>query len=124
MTNEFEHIKQLTRRFMDGQTTIEEEARLASYYRTHDVPREWRVYKEMFAYFDAGMPLGQDKVAACPSRRARCVWLAVAAAAAVALLMVMVLPRGEAPEAPVRQPVAMSTDVAPPDSAASAEATP
>lgn len=66
MTNEFEHIKQLTRRFMDGQTTIEEEARLASYYRTHDVPREWRVYKEMFAYFDAGMPLGQDKVAACP----------------------------------------------------------
>lgn len=66
MTNEFEHIKQLTRRFMDGQTTIEEEARLASYYRTHDVPAEWRVYKEMFAYFDAGMPLGQDKVAACP----------------------------------------------------------
>lgn len=122
MTNEFEHIKQLTRRFMDGQTTIEEEERLASYYRTHDVPREWRVYKEMFAYFDAGMPLGQDKVAACPSRRARRVWLAVAAAAAVAVLMVMVLPRGEAPEAPVRQPVAMSTDVAPPDSTASAEA--
>ena len=107
---------------MDGQTTIEEEARLASYYRTHDVPREWSVDTEMVAYFDAGMPLGQDKVAACPSRRARRVWLAVAAAAAVALLMVMVLPRGEAPEAPVRQPVAMSTDVAPPDSTASAEA--
>lgn len=122
MTNEFEHIKQLTRRFMDGHTTVEEEARLASYYRTHDVPREWRVYKEMFAYFDAGMPLGQDKVAACPSRRARRVWLAVAAAAAVAVLMVMVLPRGEAPEAPVRQPVAMSVEPAPADSAASAEA--
>lgn len=122
MTNEFEHIKQLTRRFMDGQTTIEEEARLASYYRTHDVPREWRVYKEMFAYFDAGMPLGQDKVAACPSRRARRVWLAVAAAAAVAVLMVMVLPRGEAPEAPVRQPVAMSVEPVPADSAESAEA--
>lgn len=122
MTNEFEHIKQLTRRFMDGQTTVEEEARLASYYRTHDVPREWRVYKEMFAYFDAGMPLGQDKVAACPSRRARRVWLAVAAAAAVAVLMVMVLPRGEAPEVPVRQPVAMSVEPVPADSAESAEA--
>ena len=49
MTNEFEHIKQLTRRFMDGQTTIEEEARLASYYRTHDVPREWSSHISMQA---------------------------------------------------------------------------
>lgn len=49
-------------------------------------------------------------------------WLAVAAAAAVAVLMVMVLPRGEAPEAPVRQPVAMSVEPVPADSAESAEA--
>lgn len=45
MKNEFEDIKQLTRRFMDGQTTIEEEDRLAAYFRTHDVPEEWREYK-------------------------------------------------------------------------------
>ena len=30
MKNEFEDIKQLTRRFMDGQTTLEEEERLAA----------------------------------------------------------------------------------------------
>ncbi len=50
-------IRQLIERFMAGQTSIEEESLLAEYFRTHDVPEEWKVYKEMFAWFDEGMPL-------------------------------------------------------------------
>lgn len=122
MTNEFDDIKKLTQRFMDGLTTIEEEDRLAAYYRTHDVPEEWREYKEMFAYFDAGMPQGVDEVAARPVRRVRRLWLGVAAAAAVAVLMVMVWPHGEELAPSVQPPTAMSDANVQPDSAASAEA--
>lgn len=52
-------IEQLLRRFMDGLTSPEEEDRLGSYFRHADVPKEWDAYKEMFAYFDEGMPQGR-----------------------------------------------------------------
>ena len=34
-------IKALLDKFMDGQTTVEEEALLAEYFRSSDVPAEW-----------------------------------------------------------------------------------
>ena len=40
---------------MDGQTTVEEEAQLADYFRSADVPAEWEDYRVMFDYFDSGM---------------------------------------------------------------------
>ena len=49
-------IKKLVERFMDGLTTIEEEKKLAEYFRTHEVSDQWQEYKEMFAWFDKGMP--------------------------------------------------------------------
>lgn len=52
-------IEQLLRRFMDGLTSPEEEDRLGGYFRHADVPKEWDAYKEMFAYFDEGMPQGR-----------------------------------------------------------------
>lgn len=59
MTTSNVDIQRLIDRFMSGQTTLSEEARLAEFFRTHDVPREWADYKAMFAYFDAGMPVGE-----------------------------------------------------------------
>lgn len=50
-------IERLLRRFMDGLTTVEEENRIAEYFRTHEVDAEWKAYKDMFAWFDDGMPL-------------------------------------------------------------------
>lgn len=95
----------LIARFLDGATTVAEEERMARYFReTADVPEEWRVYRDMFAYMDDGMPLGAvpdfDGVSeAAPVRRRRAVlWWgagAVAAAAAAALLLV-VQPRSAA----------------------------
>ncbi|MBE6316496.1 MAG: hypothetical protein E7078_07655 [Bacteroidales bacterium] len=48
-------IKALLDKFMDGQTTVEEEALLADYFRSNDVPAEWEDYRLMFSYFDRGM---------------------------------------------------------------------
>ena len=48
-------IKALLDKFMDGQTTVEEEALLAEYFRHGDVPAEWEDYRLMFSYFDRGM---------------------------------------------------------------------
>lgn len=50
-----QQIEALLDKFMDGQTTIEEEARLAEYFRSGDVPAEWEDYRLMFSYFDRGM---------------------------------------------------------------------
>ena len=48
-------IKALLDKFMDGQTTVEEEALLADYFRSSAVPAEWEDYRLMFSYFDHGM---------------------------------------------------------------------
>ena len=46
-------------RYMDGLTTLEEEAALRRYFSTHDdIPDEWQDYKVMFNYLDNGMEDG------------------------------------------------------------------
>ena len=49
-----QEIAQLLSKFMAGETSIDEEAVLAHYFRTHEVDDEWAEYKEMFALFDNG----------------------------------------------------------------------
>ena len=49
-----QEVEPLLNRFMDGISTLEEEAQLADFFRTHEVTGEWREYKEMFALFDQG----------------------------------------------------------------------
>ena len=50
------HIKALLDKFMDGQTTVEEETLLADYFSSNaDVPAQWEDYRDMFDYFDRGM---------------------------------------------------------------------
>lgn len=81
-------IAQLLERFMDGQTTLQEEALLAQYFRTADVPEGWRDYQQIFAWFDEGMPEAQPSA---PQRRKP--WLLwFSAAAAVALLLLILQP--------------------------------
>ena len=50
-----QHIQDLLDKFMNGLTTLEEEAALGDYFRTHEVPEEWDDYRQMFGYFDRGM---------------------------------------------------------------------
>lgn len=121
-------IQQLIDKYMNGQTTVDEEQLIARYFRTAtDVPDTLKPYRDMFAYFDEGMPLGalpefdgssghaDTRVApdsnnvVAPRRRSlrMAAWWsgAVAVAAAVALLLIM-----HRPSAPV-QPIASAVVV-------------
>ena len=49
-------IRALLRRFMDGETSLDDERLLAEYFRNHPVPEDLRPYHDMFAWFDRGMP--------------------------------------------------------------------
>ena len=82
MIDERLHIEDLLKRFMQGETTLDEERELGDWLRTHEVDDTLRPYQQMFAAFDAGMPWVQP----APPRR-RIVWWHWAAAAAVAALL-------------------------------------
>lgn len=49
-----QEVEQLLKRFMEGTSTLEEEAQLAEFFRTHEVVGEWKDYKDMFLMFDRG----------------------------------------------------------------------
>lgn len=84
-----EFIQPILERFMEGQTSVEEEHLLTEYFRTQHVPHEWNDYKKMFAYFDNGMK---------PTLHKKAMWIAIASgiAAACALALFMVLQPNEA----------------------------
>lgn len=48
-------IQSLLDKYLEGQTSLEEEHLLGEYFRTHTIPSEWEDYREMFAWFDSGM---------------------------------------------------------------------
>lgn len=136
-----EWVQPMMQRFLDGQTTVDEEQLLAGYFRrTDDVPDEWKPYRDMFAYIDGGMPIGQlpdfdgtadgpdscgneagpqpERLAAASSGRSRrkLVWMCGVAVAAAALLVVAGI--GSRRQAdivatlPAYRPVAVATDSA------------
>lgn len=49
-----EELRRLLQLFMDGGTSLEEEALLAEYFRTHEVDDEFADYRDMFLVFDSG----------------------------------------------------------------------
>lgn len=89
------YIEQLLEKFMNGESSLEEEALLGDYFRGKDVPPRWEEYRQMFAFFDNGMkenfetPISE---AAIPHARAvlpgkfQKVWPWLAAAACLMLV--------------------------------------
>lgn len=104
-------------RFMQGLTTLEEEDRIASYMRQGEVPRRLEAYREMFGYFDRGMPKGQYLADTEPRPKAkrRRLWPAAASvAAAVAAAVVLTWPAAETNNGlQQHQPTASVTPAAP-----------
>ena len=79
-----QQIEALLDKFMDGQTTVEEEALLADYFRSGDVPAEWEDYRAMFDYFDRGMedglvPVEQSRPTLTRQMGAACITAAIVA---------------------------------------------
>lgn len=80
------HISQLIERFMEGQSTLAEEQELAQYFATHEVSDEWKPLQDMFAYFDAGMPIKEPGASVKIPISKHHWWWRAAAAAAVLLV--------------------------------------
>lgn len=82
-------------RYMDGLTTLEEEAALRRYFRDHDdIPDEWQDYKVMFTYLDSGMEDGTLSVQEEPQRVSLIQqmgrrWWGIAAAAVITAAVVV-----------------------------------
>ena len=124
-------IEALLDKFMDGQTSVEEEAILADYFSSDDVPAEWEDYRLMFGYLDRGMegdlvPAEQSRPT--PPRLMGRRWWGIAAAACItAAIMATVMLNHPAtnttvPEAPpaiaqktdtIATPVAVETEAQP-----------
>jgi hypothetical protein len=86
-----QQIKALLDKFMDGQTTVEEEALLADYFRSADVPAEWEDYRAMFDYFDSGMedyPVTVEQPRPSLTRQMGRRWWGIAAAACITAAIV------------------------------------
>ncbi len=86
-----QQIEALLDKFMDGQTTVEEEALLADYFRSDDVPAEWEDYRAMFDYFDSGMEGGPVPVEQPRPTLTRLMgrrWWGIAAAACITAAIV------------------------------------
>ena len=89
MKNHETHIETLLELFMQGETSLEQEQELSEFFaNSTSIPEEWEAFREMFAYFDAGMPIKAEKQ---KRNIARPVW-ALLAAAAVAAIAIMVAP--------------------------------
>lgn len=89
MKYEEAHIEDMLRRFMKGETTLEEERRLADYFASApSVPHRWRAFAVLFAGIDGGAleSAGPAQPVAKPGRR-RHVWLKVAGVAGVAAVL-------------------------------------
>ena len=123
-----QQIKALLDKFMDGQTTVEEEAMLAEYFRSGDVPAEWEDYRLMFDYFDRDMegdlvPVEQPRPLLTRQMGHR--WWGIAAAACItaAIVATVMLHRpATVPETPpiiaqkadsIATPVAVETEQQP-----------
>jgi hypothetical protein len=48
MNNDLDEIKRLIDRYMEGETSIEEQDRLARFFRSSDIPEELKPYQAMF----------------------------------------------------------------------------
>lgn len=105
-------IEELLNKFMEGNTTIEEESLLSEYFSTAShIPAEWADYKAMFGYLDRGLEGDLLPESASPTHR-KWLWLTSisAAAAVVALFFGLKVLNNTETTQPVSQPIAAQND--------------
>ena len=94
MAEKNKSIAILLDKFMAGSSSRDEEQILAEYFRSSDIPKEWEAYREMFLYFDEGMPDAavSGKKVLCVRRPLRQICLWAASVAAVLIVLLLMLP--------------------------------
>lgn len=105
-------IEELLNKFMEGNTTIEEESLLSEYFSTTPhIPDEWADYKAMFGYLDRGLEGDLLPESASPTHRKWLWWTSISAAAAVVALVfgLKALNNTETTQ-PVSRPIAAQND--------------
>ena len=88
-------IAELLDRFIDGETSVEEETALADFFRNAtdaDKPadmldEDWKAYREMFRQFDEGFDGANTERESANNRRH--LWLCASAAAAIAAIVMV-----------------------------------
>ena len=81
-----EYIAKLLDKYMDGTSTLDEEATLSQYFRGKNIPEEWLCYKQMFQEIEAMAP--QPK-----THNRWAIWSIAAAAVVAGVLYLAVSPR-------------------------------
>ena len=87
-----EVIEKLLQKYMDGTSTLDEEAILAQYFRGKNIPEEWLCYQQMFQEIEAMAPQ--------PKARGRWAVWGIAAAAVVAGVLYLAVPPRQVEVAP------------------------
>lgn len=87
-------IAELVEKFLDGRTSNAEEQELYTWFRTHEVPEEWLPLKDMFAWYEEGMP--EEKVAAKPAQQRATIiplrrWLQIAGGCAAVVVVALLI---------------------------------
>ena len=99
-----EVIEKLLQKYMDGTSTLDEEAILAQYFQGKNIPEEWLCYQQMFQEIEAMKP--QPK-----ARRRWAVW-GIAAAAVVAGVLYLAVPPQKVQQEPNLPLTAQSDTIA------------
>ena len=107
-------VEELLKRFMDGETSLEEETALAEYFREagdedrpNNIPKEdWEAYREMFRMFDDG-EAGRGRDAHAP--RGIRIYMAAAAVAALFVFVFMLNVGGDQGEPLIAEVGAVDT---------------
>ena len=111
MIDERLHIEELLKRFMEGESTLDEEHELGDWFRSHEVDESLKPYQQMFAAFDAGLPyMSSAQTTTAPPRRRIAWWHWAAAAVVAGLLALGGIRLAMRPTAPTQQPPIMAKD--------------
>lgn len=86
-----DQIAELVEKFLDGRTTNAEERELYAWFSTAEVPEEWSDLKEMFAWYEEGMPEQTKMRQAEKPRSKRSMWLALCSMAGIAASVALVI---------------------------------
>ena len=93
MINHDRDIVDLVEKFLDGRTTNAEERELYAWFCTHDVPQDWEPLKDMFAWYEAGMPERAEHKSAEPQSKVMPLrrWLHIVGGCAAVLAIVLLV---------------------------------